>query len=49
MATAHVDLWLGAHTHTSPDDTFGGKSHVEQRWGTTFMNVASSSIFNVAR
>jgi hypothetical protein len=35
-----VDLWLGAHTHTNPDDTFGGKSHIEQRWGTTFINVA---------
>ena len=37
---SRVDLWLGAHTHTTPDDTYGGKSHIEQRWGTTFMNVA---------
>jgi hypothetical protein len=36
----HVDLWLGAHTHTAPDDTYGGKSHIERRWGTTFVNVA---------
>jgi hypothetical protein len=35
-----VALWLGAHTHATPDDTFGGKSHVEQRWGTTFINVS---------
>src|SRR5262245_41568540 len=35
-----VTLWLGAHTHTTPDDTFGGKSHVETRWGTTFLNAA---------
>jgi hypothetical protein len=39
-APARVDLWLGGHTHTTPDDTFGGKSHIEQRWGTTFVNVA---------
>ncbi len=39
-APGRVDMWLGAHTHTNPDDTFGGKSHIEQRWGTTFMNVA---------
>jgi hypothetical protein len=39
-APSRVDLWLGAHTHTSPDDAFGGKSHIERRWGTTFMNVA---------
>jgi Calcineurin-like phosphoesterase len=35
-----VDLWLGAHTHTAPDDTYGRKSHIEHRWGTTFVNVA---------
>jgi hypothetical protein len=35
-----IDLWLGAHTHTKPDDTFGGRSHVERRWGTTFINVS---------
>jgi len=38
--SSRVDLWLGAHTHTNPDDDFGGKSHIEQRWGTTFVNVA---------
>jgi hypothetical protein len=35
-----MDLWLGAHTHTNPADTFGGKSHIERRWGTAFINVA---------
>jgi hypothetical protein len=29
-----------AHTHTNPDDTYGGKSHIERRWGTTFLNAA---------
>jgi hypothetical protein len=32
-----VVIWLGAHTHTTPDDTYGRKSHIEQRWGTTFV------------
>ncbi len=37
-----VDLWLGAHTHTNPDDMRGGKSHMEARYGgTTFLNVAA--------
>ena len=35
-----VALWLGGHTHTAPDDTYGGKSHIERHWGTTFINVA---------
>ncbi|HEU4733512.1 MAG TPA: metallophosphoesterase [Kofleriaceae bacterium] len=39
-APPRVDLWLGGHTHAGPDDTYGNKSHVEQRWGTTFINVA---------
>jgi hypothetical protein len=37
---ARVSLWLGGHTHTRPDDTHGGKSHIEQRWGTTFINAS---------
>lgn len=42
-------MWLGAHTHTNPDDTFGRKSHIEQRWGTTFMNVAGLTGYMGAR
>ena len=26
-----VDLWLGGHTHTSPDDVLNGRSHVESK------------------
>ncbi len=37
-----VDMWLGGHTHTNPDDTHGGKSHIERRYGgTTFINVSA--------
>ena len=36
-------MWLGAHTHTHPDDRKGGRSHIEQKWGVTFTNVASLS------
>ena len=42
-----VDLWLGGHTHTHPDDTFGDKSHIETKWGGThFVNVACLSRFH---
>lgn len=34
-----IDLWLDAHTH--PDDRKGGRSHIEQKWGATFVNVAA--------
>jgi hypothetical protein len=36
-----IDLWLGAHTHTHPDDTYGSKSHVETKWGVHFVNVSA--------
>ena len=37
-----VDVWLGGHTHTNPDDNRGNKTHIERRYGgTTFINVAA--------
>ena len=43
-----VDIWLGGHTHTSPDDKYGGKTHIENRWGTTFINVAAMTKYHVS-
>ncbi len=34
-----IDLWLGGHTHTFPDDVVGGRSHIEQKCGASFINV----------
>jgi hypothetical protein len=41
-----TDLWIGTHTHTDPDDTYGGESHIEKRWGTAFINVAAIQPFS---
>jgi hypothetical protein len=41
-----VAMWIGGHTHTHPDDTYGGKSRTETRWGTHFLNVASLSRYH---
>jgi hypothetical protein len=38
-----IDLWLGAHTHTNPDDATGGRTHVERKWGAWFVNCAALS------
>jgi len=35
-----IDMWIGGHTHTNPDDTCGGRSHIERKWGVTFLNCA---------
>ncbi|MEZ5365257.1 MAG: metallophosphoesterase [Bryobacterales bacterium] len=44
-----IDVWLGGHTHTNPDDTYGGKSHVERKWGVWFVNVSALSAHHVRR
>jgi hypothetical protein len=43
-----MDLWLGGHTHTTPDDTFGGRSHVERKWGVGFVNCAALTQHHVS-
>jgi hypothetical protein len=41
-----VDIWLGGHTHTYPDDRFGGRGHVERKWGASFVNCAQLSKYH---
>jgi hypothetical protein len=36
-----IDLWLGGHTHTNPDDRHGGRSHIETKWGAHFINCCA--------
>jgi len=43
-----VSIWLGGHTHTHPDDTYGDKSHVEKKWGTDFINAACLTRYHVS-
>jgi hypothetical protein len=38
---AAIDLWLGGHTHTGPDDQKGGRSHIERKWDVNFVNVSA--------
>lgn len=41
-----VDIWLGGHTHTYPDDVVNSRSHVERKWGTNFVNCAQLSKYH---
>src|SRR5262245_12550354 len=41
-----IDLWVGGHTHTHPDDVRNGRSHVERKWGVNFVNCAQLSKFH---
>ena len=36
-----VDLWLGGHTHTNPDDNFNGRTHIERKWDVNFVNCCA--------
>ncbi len=44
-----IDLWLGGHTHANPDDTYGGRSHIEEKWGVTFINCAAMTKYHVMK
>lgn len=44
-----IDLWLGAHTHTHPDDQTGGRSHIETKWGVNFVNVSALTRYHGVR
>lgn len=44
-----VQLWLGGHTHTHPDDRYGGKSHIEQKWGAHFLNISALTKYHARR
>ena len=44
-----LDLWLGSHTHTHPDDRTGGRSHIERKWDTNFINHAALSRYHGKR
>lgn len=43
-----IDLWFGGHTHTHPDDSFNGRTHIEKKWGATFINCCALTRFHVA-
>jgi hypothetical protein len=44
-----IDLWLGGHTHTHPDDRHGGRGHVERKWDATFINCAALSRYHARK
>ncbi|MEM7335758.1 MAG: metallophosphoesterase [Chloroflexota bacterium] len=44
-----ISVWLGGHTHTNPDDNYGNRTHIEQKWGTWFMNVGALTRWHVKR
>ncbi len=44
-----IDLWIGGHTHTNPDDRKGGRSHIERKWDVNFINCSSLSRYHASK
>jgi len=44
-----VDLWICGHTHAHPDAIVGGKSHIETKWGTHFINAAALTRYHICQ
>ena len=44
-----IDIWLGGHTHTNPDDRRGGRTHVERKWAANFINCAALARYHARR
>jgi len=42
-----IDFWLGGHTHSTPTDRTGGRSHIETKWGVHFINCAALTRYHV--
>jgi len=44
-----IDLWIGGHTHSHPDDRTGGRSHIERKWEVNFVNCCPLSRYHAAK
>jgi len=44
-----IDLWLGGHTHTYPDDKLNGRTHLERKWDANFLNCCALTRYHAGR
>ena len=44
-----IDIWFGGHTHARPDDSTGGRTHVERKWDVKFINCAALTRYHGSR
>jgi len=36
-----IDLWIGGHSHMTPDARVHGRTHIERKWGVNFINCSA--------
>ncbi|MGB2820683.1 MAG: metallophosphoesterase [Phycisphaerae bacterium] len=44
-----IDLWIGGHTHTCPDDSLNGRTHIERKWDVNFINCCALTRYHGGR
>ena len=44
-----IDLWIGGHTHTYPDDKLNGRTHLERKWEVNFLNCCALTRYHGGR
>ena len=44
-----IDLWIGGHTHTYPDDSLNGRTHIERKWDVNFINCCALTQYHGGR
>lgn len=44
-----IDIWIGAHSHAHPQDTYQDKGLVENKWGVIFMQVSALTHYHSGR
>jgi hypothetical protein len=36
-----IDLWIGGHSHMTPDAKINGRTHIERKWSVNFLNCSA--------
>jgi len=44
-----IDLWMGGHSHMTPDTVIEGRSHIERKWGVNFLNCCALTKYHGGR
>ncbi len=46
---AAIDLWVGGHSHMTPDTAIGGRTHIERKWSVNFLNCSALTKYHGGR
>jgi hypothetical protein len=44
-----IDLWVGGHSHMTPDADVNGRTHLERKWDVHFLNCSALTKYHGGR